>query len=822
MKKKRNKIFIIAIAVIATIILIPNFVARAIINEDELVHIKDGQVENSTLIIGTHLIHISAMTDEIYEIAQKSQSESNQTEIYYKSELSDGSWYAITNASGVKDITQEGTPVKTSQIEQLGVRYYTKSDKLTYDLKTGEAVCIFNIDDPYNLSDNADLEAIATQKEQLEEKTNKNKSDKYYLEILNDFSNQQIDRLDNYDSIINNLWNYYVDNVGSGSDTAEAVTAIMKKADASRREEIYAKISDELLQQLLEKASLTDVDDEEINTNSEVINAIGEAIQNVEKSRAEYQAQKLETGESVLSQTQNEMIENITTAVEQNFKQAADEYLKQYAALKNIESDVSKNAEYEKKVIEEKLLPKTKERIESLLKQGDSDEYKEAKAEGMSQSALQQLRKQQLNKIKQAFEELEYNTSALASRLETEAAKDCFNSILDYMQGLSGIIKDEDIKNDIDKIIYDYKRNIMDDLMDYESGGTNELDSLLEQKKELQLEKQKALDSNKLELAKEADRKLEEINNKIDEQEKYLNSIINSDTASEVNKAKAKKQLSGKTMAGNIEEYKDNAISAIEDKDYSLISDNVSAIEAVASFSAETAQNALKEIYQKLTAEYYLSDNLDQSEKDTVKEQLNSIEEIMVNNSDLFSGNDLNADKIAEIIKDTYKENFDNLSDANRAAITIAINMYADYINSAEIQQVAASYAGYMYNYNSDYVYEPIKDGSVYYVALENLALIKGYRYIYMDSLKEATLQDGYNFYKFYLFRSYVERQDGTVIEMDGTAKLKNNLQIPEDYASSEFDCYCDYINGSSYAIVYTKEIYEEAYNLLNDKFINR
>lgn len=822
MKKKRNKIFIIAIAVIAAIILIPNFVARAIINEDELVHIKDGQVENSTLIIGTHLIHISAMTDEIYEIAQKSQSESNQTEIYYKSELSDGSWYAITNASGVKDITQEGTPVKTSQIEQLGVRYYTKSDKLTYDLKTGEAVCIFNIDDPYNLSDNADLEAIATQKEQLEEKTNKNKSDKYYLEILNDFSNQQIDRLDNYDSIINNLWNYYVDNVGSGSDTAEAVTAIMKKADSSRREEIYAKISDELLQQLLEKASLTDVDDEEINTNSEVINAIGEAIQNVEKSRAEYQAQKLETGESVLSQTENEMIENITTAVEQNFKQAADEYLKQYAALKNIESDVSKNAEYEKKVIEEKLLPKTKERIESLLKQGDSDEYKEAKAEGMSQSALQQLRKQQLNKIKQAFEELEYNTSALASRLETEAAKDCFNSTLDYMQGLSGIIKDEDIKNDIDKIIYDYKRNIMDDLMDYESGGTNELDSLLEQKKELQLEKQKALDSNKLELAKEADRKLEEINNKIDEQEKYLNSIINSDTASEVNKAKAKKQLSGKTMAGNIEEYKDNAISAIEDKDYSLISDNVSAIEAVASFSAETAQNALKEIYQKLTAEYYLSDNLDQSEKDTVKEQLNSIEEIMVNNSDLFSGNDLNADKIAEIIKDTYKENFDNLSDANRAAITIAINMYADYINSAEIQQVAASYAGYMYNYNSDYVYEPIKDGSVYYVALENLALIKGYRYIYMDSLKEATLQDGYNFYKFYLFRSYVERQDGTVIEMDGTAKLKNNLQIPEDYASSEFDCYCDYINGSSYAIVYTKEIYEEAYNLLNDKFINR
>lgn len=821
MNKRKKKIFIIAIAVITAIIIIPRIVTKAIINDDELVHIKDSQVENSTLIIGTHLIHISAMTDEIYEIAQETQSESNQTEIYYKSELADGSWYAITNAAGIKDIMQEGTPVKTSVIEQLGVRYYTKSDKLTYDLKTGETVCIFNINDPYNIADNCDLEAIITQKEQLEQKESKGKSDKYYLDILKDFTNQKIEPLDKYDNIINNLWNYYVDIAQNDSDTAEAVSGIMKKADASRREEVYGKLSDELLQQLLDKASLTDAADSDITVNSELVSAIGESIQEVEKNRAEYQAQKLDTGDSVLSQTENDMIESITEALEQNNRQRADENIRQYVALKNIQSEISKDSECELKVIEQTLIPKIKQRMEDLLKQGESEEYKKAKADGKSQTYLQQLKNQQLNEIKQAFAELEYYAEALASRLETSKAEESFNSILNYISGLEDIIQGDYIKNDIEKIIYQYKDKIANDCMDYESGGTNELDSLLEQKKELQLEKQRALDSNNLELAKAADKQLVEINKNIDEQEKYLTSIINSDTASEVNKAKAQKQLSGKTIAGNMEDYKNSALEAIDNKELSDVDSNISAIEEVIEFSPETALNALKEIYQKLTAELYLGDNLDQSDKETVKNTINNIEQIIVDNSDLFSGNDLNADKISDIIKEQYGDLFENLSEKEQAEAVVAISDYADYINSSQIQQVAASYAGYMYNYNNSYVYEAIKDGAVQYVALENLALVKGYRYVYIDSLKEATLKNGYNFYKFKLFTNSVQRQDGTIVEMDGVSKLKNMLQIPEDYAIKEFGCHSEYIIGSSYAVLYTDDIYTASDALFN-RFLNR
>lgn len=44
-------------------------------------------VEDATLFIGTYLIHVRGLTDELYEKAQESASDSNQMNVYYKSEL---------------------------------------------------------------------------------------------------------------------------------------------------------------------------------------------------------------------------------------------------------------------------------------------------------------------------------------------------------------------------------------------------------------------------------------------------------------------------------------------------------------------------------------------------------------------------------------------------------------------------------------------------------------------------------------------------------------------------------------------------------------
>ena len=112
---------------------------------------KYDSIEDSTLLIGTHLIHLSALNDSIYEVAQASAEESGQNRIYYKSELADGAWFDITTASSLADITTAGTPVTTDSLTGLYLTHHTKSDGKTYDLRTGQEVSLQDIHDPYDL-----------------------------------------------------------------------------------------------------------------------------------------------------------------------------------------------------------------------------------------------------------------------------------------------------------------------------------------------------------------------------------------------------------------------------------------------------------------------------------------------------------------------------------------------------------------------------------------------------------------------------------------------------------------------------------------------
>ena len=151
----RHKRLIGLSAVAAALIGLMTWVfSGAVWNEEEAVQFtaaKFDSIEDSTLLIGTHLIHLSALNDSIYEVAQASAEESGQNNIYYKSELADGAWFDITTASSLADITTGGTPVTTDSLTSLYLTRHTKSDGKTYDLRTGEEVSLQDINDPYDL-----------------------------------------------------------------------------------------------------------------------------------------------------------------------------------------------------------------------------------------------------------------------------------------------------------------------------------------------------------------------------------------------------------------------------------------------------------------------------------------------------------------------------------------------------------------------------------------------------------------------------------------------------------------------------------------------
>ena len=115
--KRLKRIVQLAIfaAVAVTAVLLLRINALAVFNEDKAMRFSEYSashtIDNSVLFVGTYLININAMSDEIYQKAQESQSESNQLEIYYKSELADGSWFDETESRAIRkafpDIPQQ-------------------------------------------------------------------------------------------------------------------------------------------------------------------------------------------------------------------------------------------------------------------------------------------------------------------------------------------------------------------------------------------------------------------------------------------------------------------------------------------------------------------------------------------------------------------------------------------------------------------------------------------------------------------------------------------------------------------------------------------
>lgn len=235
MKGRKLKILWLSIGVLAVIIC--SSIAFAIFSEEDTTHVNDDDIENSTLIIGTHLIHISALNDSLYDIAQESAQSSGQNEMYYKSELADGKWFEISAATGLSDIMDEGNAVDKSVIEALNLRYYTKSDGITYDLMDGNAVCIFDIIDPYDVMELTELDAIATYYELLEEKETQTDTDTRNMELIESALGEELGEQlkdEDIDRKIESFQAYYEKAAALGKSTADTALTIMDGLDSIR------------------------------------------------------------------------------------------------------------------------------------------------------------------------------------------------------------------------------------------------------------------------------------------------------------------------------------------------------------------------------------------------------------------------------------------------------------------------------------------------------------------------------------------------------------------------------------------------------------
>ena len=253
MKQKKSIVKMIPV-LIAALVIVGSALAFAMIDETNSVHIDAREIEDSTLIIGSHLIYLEAMTDQIYEIAMKSAEDSGQYNRYYKSELSGGAWYNVTEAGTLADITTEGTVVQDSEIEGLNMTHHTKSDGITYDLRTGKAVCVFDINDPYDLEGLKELEPIKLQYDTLVQTEDPSETIERDLKIIEDVyaKDRETEITKGLDEDLYALQAYYEVLVKDGAEAAmsDMVMGVMEKIDNARRAEVLQPLNDGQLEKM--------------------------------------------------------------------------------------------------------------------------------------------------------------------------------------------------------------------------------------------------------------------------------------------------------------------------------------------------------------------------------------------------------------------------------------------------------------------------------------------------------------------------------------------------------------------------------------------
>ena len=778
---------------------------KALINDDDTVHVKDEQIGVSSLIVGTHIMYLGAVTDELYATAAESAKKVGMYEVYYKSELADGSWYEISGAEGLADISTSGKTVTADVIENLNLQYYTKEDGITYDLRTGGAVNVFDIDNPYDLGSNSDMEDIKTQYDMLSGKEEKTKSDEYYIELIDDFFSEELDNSETkeLDDKLDSLWRIYQN---ADDDMREQLMSVMGELDDKRRSIVGNQLLSGMLDELLDKVGLSASSDNELVMNNQLYEAVGNAINEVAQTTAECES-NLPSGDSGFTQVQEELKEKLIAAAQSGNADECKNICSDIKALNNIQSGISGDSAAELEILNE-LVDKQYGICTDMLEQGAGAEYDNIKQTSSDTVARKYLNARK-NELDKSLTELADMLDKAAGRMGRDSAKEYLDKAISDIEGLGSQIKSDDFEKYAIASLNKCAGLIEDKYKSVAASGSNRMDSLLADREQNIINRLDALDKNDYEQALLYENRIEHLDEEIAAYEKELNAIIESPNSTAAQKQNAMAQLNSQGLVANINSIAEETVENIQNGDLSTVLENIDVLSAFSDSNPSTLLNALTDIYSGLEeAEFNMT--LSQEQKDVIEQAKDKIADSVSSNAKAFVGNSITVDSVYAAIEEITGMSFDSLDDKMKIVVIVAVNSYAKTIDSEILYTISSAMASKAFGSNSDYIYKQLKDGASDYVSSEAISRVMGYRYIYSDTNKNVILQKGIDYYSFTAFDKRVSERDGYVDEMTVPAKLQGTVYIPNDYATEHFRCYVFTIERSDYSVVIKPDMENE------------
>ncbi len=842
--RKHKYMIIILAAVMVASVTAGTLLAQSFWDESSAVRINAGAIESSTLIVGTHLIHLSALTDSVYEIASQSADDSGQNEIYYKSELGGNAWFNITAASSLADITTEGTPVTNSEIEALFFTHHTKSDKVTYDLRTGKPVNIFDIRDPYDLESLEELSPLKMQYDQILELTGADdftkRIDKIWKTEIEEppltADVEGLKKASEYDEILAAL-NRYLDILrenDGGAAEIDKVSGVMEAVDASRRYLVYATlypILDSYLEEISTGKSILPAlvaGEEPIVVTSEpgsaeLISAAAESLGNVQGAMITQAGNMLSEGMTVITSAEYTFMNALIEHAMADNHAACDTDVRNLINLDNIQNDNITDRPRELETLENVLIPDATEKYLSMLGQGEGAEYKGEKANNSAQVILNRFISEYENNTNTVRGELEFLIEAKTKRMDTASGMEYIADLLESVtSGYASTVPTSDFSaaalSSVEAHI-EFLTNLHRSL-ELALGG-NELDKLIAEKEDLQTERLQALDNNDLAKAEELAGKIEDIEEEIREKEKEAAAEIAElrDQIASLEDGSDEKAAAMAELSNLENSLSDGSLGA-------LVADmkakgDAEGLAALLPTSPELALPALQDIYNDL-----LLNGGDQNLIDTIEQA------ILDNPNALRDG--LGAAQIRKLSDMWLEQKGEGDSDSplagvggiggtdaeNSIAAIVGITMYGEETGNRNAFRVSSAIAQEQKNLGNLMVYNAINDGTGEYIPLTAIQVLTGRRYVWEKNSSLGVLAKGSDYFGFTVYSEVVLRdRDGKEQEtMPRAAKYQSAVHIPEEYAKSAFGAEAMYIEGTDLGCVYDEEVMglaEELFTML-------
>lgn len=853
--KKRTIILSILIVSLAGLFVCPKIV-KALFDEGTAVHVDASSIENSTLIIGTHLIYLYSLNDELYGIAKESASASGQDRVYYKSELADGAWFDITDAGSIKDITTSGSKVSDQVVNELFFTYHTKSDGITYDLKNNQKVSVFDIKEPYDLNNMDELEAIKLQADRLTESGANTDTQKRNLKYMQDFFAADVkkEETDVCDGQLSKLQSYYEYLSANGEDAAqkEVIVSVMAKVDNTRRALVFQDL-DEKLANLQEQIAASTSNDENIEyyeSDDSLLTAIGDSQSKLMESMTEAEGNRLDAGTTNISNKEYELENELIQSVLSNDYASCEAVVKKLIALSHISNDLIVSAKDEEAVLDE-LIQVAEEKYRNELAAGVSEEYKAEKEKNSSAAIMNNIMREDIAKVDSARNELQFFIKAKTDRMDEKQVPAYMEDVISKADSFMKSIKPDDYKSFMQESVENYKKWLLELLSGKTDSDNSKDSSLYEKKEELQEKYLEALDKQNLDQAKLLEAQLASVEEEITKKENVVTDLLNnlqkqkeelqeqikadpSNTALQTvlagvenQIAEESKKVSDNGIAGQVMALKKDAVSLLDGKntDSQSIDSLKTVVEGLGSIlesGSSFALTSLKDIYQQMVSSAYLNDI---SEYDDIISEI----EDMVAKSDVLEKQQkgVTSEAAVKAIEDTLgveikgtdqsssqSISVENLSEEEVLAVLLALGDYAQQSGNDEIQNLASGMAANLGKEKNIPVFKTFKDSGDTYAPADLLAEFTGYRYLWNNSKKSIVLSKGKSYYSFSAFYSKVIREKEQVDWLDTAAAFSGTVYIPNSYISTNFECEIYDISGTEYSVLANDKIMELAKNL--------